>query len=53
VGTTLLGWWLLGEAITGIEALGGVAVLTGISLAARSRLTQRPAREDSPRTAPR
>jgi drug/metabolite transporter (DMT)-like permease len=42
VGTTLLGWWLLGEAITGIEAMGGAAVLTGISLAARSRLTLRP-----------
>jgi drug/metabolite transporter (DMT)-like permease len=43
VGTALLGWWLLGEAITGVEALGGAVVLTGISLASRSSLTQRQA----------
>jgi drug/metabolite transporter (DMT)-like permease len=37
VGTALLGWWLLGEAITGIEAFGGATVLAGIALASRSR----------------
>jgi drug/metabolite transporter (DMT)-like permease len=42
VGTALLGWWLLGEKITGLEALGGAVVLTGISLASRSSLAQRP-----------
>ena len=41
VGTALLGWWLLGESITGIEALGGAAVLVGISLASRSALARR------------
>ena len=41
VGTALLGWWLLGEAITGVEALGGAVVLAGISLASRSSLAQR------------
>ena len=41
VGTTLLGWWLLGERVSGIEALGGAVVLAGISLASRSTLTRR------------
>jgi drug/metabolite transporter (DMT)-like permease len=41
VGTALLGWWLLGESITGIEALGGGAVLVGIALASQSALTPR------------
>jgi drug/metabolite transporter (DMT)-like permease len=41
VGTTLLGWWLLGETITGSEALGGATVLAGITLASRSALTSR------------
>ena len=45
VGTTLLGWWLLAEKITGVEALGGAVVLAGIALASRSSLTQRPASE--------
>jgi drug/metabolite transporter (DMT)-like permease len=36
VGTALFGWWLLGEAIGGVEALGGTAVLAGIVLASRS-----------------
>ena len=40
VGTTLLGWWLLGESISRIEALGGVTVLTGITLASRSALAR-------------
>jgi drug/metabolite transporter (DMT)-like permease len=33
VGTTLLGWLLLGESVSGIQVLGGVAVLAGIVLA--------------------
>jgi drug/metabolite transporter (DMT)-like permease len=45
VGTALLGWWLLGEQITGMEALGGGVVLAGISLASRSSLAQRPETE--------
>jgi drug/metabolite transporter (DMT)-like permease len=45
VGTALLGWWLLGEQITGVEALGGGVVLTGILLASRSGLAQRPESE--------
>jgi drug/metabolite transporter (DMT)-like permease len=36
LGTTLLGFWLLGEGISGIEALGGATVLAGIGLASRS-----------------
>jgi len=40
VGTALLGWWLLGESITGIEALGGATVLAGITLASRSALAR-------------
>jgi drug/metabolite transporter (DMT)-like permease len=39
VGTALLGWWWLGEALTPLEALGGVAVLAGIALASRARGT--------------
>jgi drug/metabolite transporter (DMT)-like permease len=37
VGTALLGWWWLGEALTPLEALGGIAVLGGIALASRAR----------------
>jgi drug/metabolite transporter (DMT)-like permease len=40
VGTALLGWWLLGEAITGIEAIGGGVVLAGIALASRTALAR-------------
>ena len=36
VGTALLGWLLLGEAIAPLQALGGVAVLVGIALASRA-----------------
>jgi len=36
VGTALLGWWLLGEALSLPQAAGAAAVLTGIGLAARS-----------------
>jgi drug/metabolite transporter (DMT)-like permease len=36
VGSTLLGWWLLGETITRLEALGGAIVLAGIALASQS-----------------
>jgi drug/metabolite transporter (DMT)-like permease len=40
VGTALLGWWLLGEAITSLEALGGGVVLAGIALASRTALAR-------------
>ncbi len=43
VGTALLGWWLLGEGISGIEAFGGASVLVGIGLASQSALARRPA----------
>jgi drug/metabolite transporter (DMT)-like permease len=33
VGTALLGWWLLDEALTPLQALGGATVLAGIGLA--------------------
>jgi drug/metabolite transporter (DMT)-like permease len=36
VGTALLGWILLGEPITALQALGGVAVLCGILLASQA-----------------
>jgi drug/metabolite transporter (DMT)-like permease len=35
VGTALLGWWILGEALTLPQAAGGAAVLAGITLASR------------------
>lgn len=37
VGTALLAWWWLGEALTPLEALGGLAVIAGIALASRAR----------------
>lgn len=43
VGTALLGWWLLGEALGPAQALGAVAVLAGIAVAAAA---QDPARSD-------
>jgi drug/metabolite transporter (DMT)-like permease len=33
VGTALLGWWILGEALSPAQAAGGAAVLLGIALA--------------------
>jgi drug/metabolite transporter (DMT)-like permease len=33
--TALLGWWILGEEITPLQAVGGLAVLAGILLAFR------------------
>ena len=36
LGTALLGWLLLGEAISSFQGLGGAAVLAGILLASRS-----------------
>ena len=35
VGTALLGWWLLGEALSLPQVAGGAAVLAGIALASR------------------
>jgi drug/metabolite transporter (DMT)-like permease len=35
VGTALLGWWLLGEALGPLQLAGGGAVLAGIALASR------------------
>jgi drug/metabolite transporter (DMT)-like permease len=35
VGTALLGWWILGEALTLPQAAGGITVLIGIALASR------------------
>jgi drug/metabolite transporter (DMT)-like permease len=35
VGTALLGWWILGEQPSPLQAAGGAAVLAGIALAAR------------------
>jgi drug/metabolite transporter (DMT)-like permease len=37
VGTALLGWLWLGEALTPLEALGGLGVISGIALASRAR----------------
>jgi drug/metabolite transporter (DMT)-like permease len=37
VGTALLAWWWLGEALTPLEALGGLAVIAGIAVASRAR----------------
>lgn len=37
-GTAILGWWLLGESISPLQGLGGVAVLAGIALASRAVL---------------
>jgi drug/metabolite transporter (DMT)-like permease len=37
VGTAVLAWWWLGEGLTPLEALGGLAVIAGIALAARAR----------------
>ena len=36
VGTALLGWWLLGEALGPVELLGGSLALAGIALASRA-----------------
>ncbi len=36
VGTALLGWLLLGEALAGAQLLGGLGVLLGVGLASRS-----------------
>ena len=33
VGTALLGWWILGEGLGALQAIGGTAVLVGILLA--------------------
>ncbi len=35
LGTACLAWWLLGEAIGGLQAIGGALVLAGILLASR------------------
>jgi len=35
VGTALLGWWILGEALSLPQTAGGVTVLVGIALASR------------------
>lgn len=37
VGTALLGWLWLGEALTPLEMLGGLGVIAGIALASRAR----------------
>jgi drug/metabolite transporter (DMT)-like permease len=37
VGTSLLAWWLLGEALGPVQGLGAAAVLAGIVLAAASQ----------------
>jgi drug/metabolite transporter (DMT)-like permease len=37
VGTAVLGWLWLGEALTPLEALGGLFVIAGIALASRAR----------------
>src|SRR5262245_61283147 len=36
VGTALLGWWILGEALSPPQAAGGAAVLLGIALASQA-----------------
>jgi drug/metabolite transporter (DMT)-like permease len=41
VGTAILGWLLLGEAIGPVPMLGGATVLTGIALASRSAVPRR------------
>lgn len=35
LGTALLGWWILGEALSPVQLLGGSLVMAGILLAAR------------------
>jgi drug/metabolite transporter (DMT)-like permease len=40
---SLLGWWLLGEAVDARTALGGALVLAGIALASRRAAAGRPA----------
>lgn len=41
VGTALLGWWVLGEALAPLQLAGGAAVLAGIFLAAQRPLSFR------------
>ncbi len=43
VGTAALGWWLLGEPLSPLQALGGAAVLLGIFLASASAAEPRAA----------
>jgi drug/metabolite transporter (DMT)-like permease len=43
VGSTLLAWWLLGEAPPPITVVGGTLILTGLALAARAE--DRPPRD--------
>lgn len=42
----LLGWALLGEAITPVQALGGLVVLAGVALAQRTSRTSRSAKAE-------
>jgi drug/metabolite transporter (DMT)-like permease len=42
VNTALLGWVLLGEAITPLQAAGGIGVLIGIGLASQASALRRP-----------
>jgi drug/metabolite transporter (DMT)-like permease len=37
VGTALLGWWWLGEALSPLQLGGGFLVLAGIAAASRGR----------------
>ena len=39
IGSTLLAWWLLGEAPIAITLIGGVLILAGIAIATRSEQT--------------
>jgi drug/metabolite transporter (DMT)-like permease len=41
VGTAILGWLLLGEAIGPVQVVGGATVLAGIVLASRSAAPSR------------
>jgi drug/metabolite transporter (DMT)-like permease len=46
LGTALLGWWLLGEALTPLQTVGGGAVMFGILFASRAaREAPRPDRQ--------
>jgi drug/metabolite transporter (DMT)-like permease len=42
LGTALLGWWWLGEALSALQLAGGALVVAGIALAGRAREPEAP-----------
>jgi drug/metabolite transporter (DMT)-like permease len=53
VGTALLGWWILGEALSPPQAVGGAAVLLGIALASQAGAGELSPRSAAPSTTER